>query len=1077
MNHEKCPFCFETHEKQFYEGKMVRGIWDSFPVSPGHALLIPKRHVPTWFDASAEEQAELLEAVSIVRQIIEETYAPDGYNVGINIGSAAGQTVFHLHIHVIPRFRGDVPDPRGGVRYVIPSKANYIAARPMQKSSKQLPHDRALIAGNDDPLLPHILTLLDGAVAVDIVVAFVMESGVRQIIEHLRDLLDRGGKLRLLTGDYLDVTDPQALLPFLDLEGKKELRVFETADISFHPKTYIFYEPGGSGVAYVGSSNLSAMAMGAGIEWNYKVVSSWDNAGFRSVADAFESIFTHRSTRPLDYNWITEYSIRRTKTTTRTIDVAPEEPEPVPEPHSIQVEALQALKATREAGNSAGLVVLATGLGKTWLAAFDSARSGYERILFVAHREEILSQAMATFRRIRPLSSLGNFSGTEKIPDADIVFASIQTLGRKKHLLTFDPETFDYIIIDEFHHAAAKTYRNLIDHFSPQFLLGLTATPERTDGGDLLSLCQNNVVYRCDLGDGIERKLLSTFRYFGIPDEIDYTNIPWRSRRFDEEALTTAAATESRARNALEQFRSKGGTKALGFCCSKTHAEYMANYFNLQGLRAVAVHSGPSSAPRAASLENLEQGKLDIIFAVDMFNEGIDLPEIDTIMMLRPTESRILWLQQFGRGLRKKLNEKHLTVIDYIGNHRIFLLKPMALLGLGQKDSDIAYALEALQRGNYELPQGCEVTYDLKAINILKSLLRHNQAQEAIRAYYEDFRDREGMRPTASEAFSDGYSPRNTRTTHGSWLRFVGSMGDLSSVQQELLKQHGAFLDMLESTHMTKSYKMVTILAMLASNRFPGSISIDALTAEFIKVVKRSTGLKADIGINYTDVSRVRNLLIKNPIDAWTGEPHFSFDAQRFTCSIRLAENERDDFQEMVREIVDWRLAEYLQRDSSQNTEAETGNPDSIQLTLWKPYMREKIPVLFGLPFSEAVWNVGFVAKDNHLFLLVTLETKGFTDNFKYTDHFLSPDQFQWQSQNRTKQNSTIGQKISKQKENGTAVHLFIRATKKVGTTAAPFYYCGDVDFIDWEGDAPITVRWQLPNPVPISLWSTLGIQ
>ena len=186
------------------------------------------------------------------------------------------------------------------------------------------------------------------------------------------------------------------------------------------------------------------------------------------------------------------------------------------------------------------------------------------------------------------------------------------------------------------------------------------------------------------------------------------------------------------------------------------------------------------------------------------------------------------------------------------------------------------------------------------------------------------------MRPTALEAFSDGYSPRNTRSTHGSWLRFVGSMEDLSSMQQELLKKHGVFLDMLESTPMTKSYKMVTILAMLASNSLPGSISIDDLTTEFIKIVKKSAGLKADIGINYTEVPRVRNLLIKNPIDAWTGDAHFSFDTQRFSCSIHLDENERDDFQEMVRELVDWRLAEYLQRENNQNTEAETGNPDNL---------------------------------------------------------------------------------------------------------------------------------------------------
>ncbi|MEI7687392.1 MAG: DEAD/DEAH box helicase family protein, partial [Planctomycetota bacterium] len=338
---------------------------------------------------------------------------------------------------------------------------------------------------------------------------------------------------------------------------------------------------------------------------------------------AFEALFGHPKTVALTADWVDAYRKRRVivpirETGVTTTDAAP----PPPGPHAVQQEALLALQSTRQEGNMAGLVVLATGLGKTWLAAFDTNRNEYRRVLFVAHREEILSQAIETFRRIRPSARLGRYTGAEKTADADILFASIQTLGKSTHLRQFPRDAFDYVVIDEFHHAAAATYRRLIEHFTPGFLLGLTATPERTDGGDLLALCQENLVYRCDLAAGIERGLLCPFRYFGVPDDVDYRNIPWRASRFDEAALTTAVATRKRAENILEQHRKRGGKKTLAFCCSQRHADFMAAFFSERGLRAVAVHSGPGSGPRAASLEQLEAGDLDIICCVDMFNDG-----------------------------------------------------------------------------------------------------------------------------------------------------------------------------------------------------------------------------------------------------------------------------------------------------------------------------------------------------------------------------------------------------------------------------------------------------------------------
>ena len=228
---------------------------------------------------------------------------------------------------------------------------------------------------------------------------------------------------------------------------------------------------------------------------------------------------------------------------------------------------------------------------------------------------------------------------SQRETDADLLFASVQTLGRIENLNGFAPTAFDYIIIDEFHHAAATTYRRIIDHFQPKFLLGLTATPERMDGGDLLALCQENVVFEASVPDGVSAGLLCAFQYFGVPDVVDYANIPWRNARFDPTELTAAVATEARAQNALEQFRKHGAQRCIAFCCSQRHANFMAEFFNARGVRAVAVHAGNESAPRTTSLQQLAGGELDVIFSVDIFNEGVDVPNIDTVLMLRPTKS------------------------------------------------------------------------------------------------------------------------------------------------------------------------------------------------------------------------------------------------------------------------------------------------------------------------------------------------------------------------------------------------------------------------------------------------------
>lgn len=921
---------------------MVRILADGFPLNPGHCLITPRRHFARWSEASAAEKQALLETVDKTQDLIQEKHPADGFNVGWNDGKAAGQTVGHFHIHVVPRVQGDVSDPRGGVRWVIPSRAPYWRTPDSDhlRSLLDAPHAGGLVTGESDPLLPHLASCFARATRVDIAVAFVMRRGVDLLRPHLEDLMsfrESPGHLRLLTGDYLNATDPDGLEALLDLDSgsaRCELRVFEARDRSFHPKSYIFHLEDGSGVAFVGSSNLSHAALQTGVEWNYRIVESQDRAGFGAIVRGFEDLFAHGNTSQLTHDWIAAYRERRSAQPQAVAEGRPawgtdsqssddaypaaeiEAPEAPPVPHEIQNAALTALSDTRSEGNTAGLVVLATGLGKTWLAAFDSQT--FARVLFVAHREEILDQAIRTFRRIRSDVSIGRFTGNEKTPDADILFASVQTLGKDRHLRSFRSDHFDYIVVDEFHHAAATTYRNLIEHFDPRFLLGLTATPERTDGADLLRLCGQNMVYSANLGEGIRCALLSPFHYVGVPDDVDYAHIPWRSSRFDEQALTEALATQQRAQNALEQFDTYAGTKALGFCCSRKHADFMAAYFNDHGKRAAAVHSGDTSAPRALSMEALQRGDLDIVFSVDMFNEGVDVPTVDTVLMLRPTESRIIWLQQLGRGLRKAEGKERLQVIDYIGNHRVFLNKPQALLGallgLEEGQESMRIALLKLKGGDLDLPPGCAVTYELVE-TILDELLKPTSGADRLRDSYADFRERNGRRPTAAEMHScDSLAKPSLKKSYSSWFGFVRAMGDLSKDESAALDAARDFLDHLEGTSMTMSFKMLTLRAMLAADELPGKIELDELARRFERDAKRSPLLRAEVEASVARHPSLRAMLRANPVKAWAGREFFEFADDTLRTSFELPQALRNPFRSLVAELIEWRLAEYLDR-------------------------------------------------------------------------------------------------------------------------------------------------------------------
>lgn len=910
-------------------------------------------------------------------------------------------------------------------------------------------HDASVasLSTGGTPAFFHALTShIDRSHAVDLAVAFALESGLVMLEPYLLDLLDRGGRLRIVVGDYLDVSEPAALRRLCDLPEGAETYVFETAGGSFHPKAWLFRAADQRGAAVVGSSNLTRTALTTGVEWNLTVERPED---WRPVGNAFEALLGMPQVRPLTQDWIDTYAARRrTRPLPRMAQaiVEDDEPLPVPEPHAIQREALAALGRTRAQGNRAGMVVLATGLGKTWLSAFDSADS--QRVLFVAHREEILTQAQATFRRIRPEARFGIYAGQSK-DEADILFASVQTLGKTDHLRRFAPEAFDYIIVDEFHHASAATYRRLIEHFQPRFLLGLTATPDRTDGADLAALCGDNLVYRCDLSEGISRGYLAPFRYYGVPDEIDYAQIPWRSSRFDEEALTQAVATQARAQNALEQLRAHGNGPAIGFCVSRRHATFMADYFQTAGLRAVAVHSGEGSAPRTSSLEALGSGELDIVFAVDIFNEGVDVPAIGTILMLRPTESTILFLQQLGRGLRK-MEGKVLRIIDYIGNHRSFLTKARALLSAGDGDRSLARRLDMLAAGELELPAGCEVTYDLRALDLLRAMAASNDAQEDGEAWYRIYLLREGRRPTAAEFARAGFSP--AKTGHGSWFEFVRDMGD--TVDGDLFNRIGLLRE-LERPALPCPAGPVFLVSLARRSE----IREDDLRSALEDALRREDA-PADLSEAQIDAAK----------DYWAMTPHVRFG----DGVLRLRSGASPALVQAIEELASWRV-EGGEKPLPTRPEMDDATTSFAAPELWREYMREDIPALFAEEFNTGSWNSGIVKTANGLVLLTTLKKGSLAQGNHYEDRFLSDRVMQWQSQTSTRQDSERGRILCGQLP-GKQVHLFVRGSKLRGSTAAPFIYLGQPRFLSWEGEAPITIRWELSQPVPKELHRTFGI-
>jgi superfamily II DNA or RNA helicase len=882
-------------------------------------------------------------------------------------------------------------------------------------------------------------TEIDSSNGIDVLMAFVRQTGVNPLVEALRRHCDRGRRLRMLTTVYTGSTELKALERLRDLGA--EIRVsYDTGTTRLHAKAWLFHRQSGFSTAYIGSSNLTHSAQVSGLEWNVRVSGARNPDVIAKMAAVFESYWHNPDFVPFDAQEFAERT--RTERPPDTDLLSPLEVRLEP----FQERLLEQIALGRQRGRHRNLLVSATGTGKTVMAAVDYARLRTTlpraRLLFVAHREEILHKSRATFRHVLRDGSFGEKWVRGERPTAyEHVFASVQSLS-VADLDRLDPDAFDVVIIDEFHHAAAPSYVRLLEHLQPRELLGLTATPERADDLDVLRWFEGHIAAELRLWDAIDQHRLVPFAYYGVGEErLDFRNVRWtRGRGYDVEGLTNVlTADDALARLVLKELESRvtdiRKMRALGFCVSVEHARFMARVFDAAGVRSVAVWGDSPAKEREDALAALADGRVQVVFSVDLFNEGIDVPLVDTLLMLRPTESATLFLQQLGRGLRRADGKTICTVLDFVGQHRMefrYDRRFRALLLTSRRELE-----QQIEAGFPFLPAGCHMELDRVAKEIVLANVRaaiplrwsewvaelRRMSSDGRRVTLREFLEETGIE--LEDLYGRGKSWSDLRETAGAACATAGP------VEKELRKA------CTRLTHVDDSVRISAWRGWLESDTAP---SVEAL-------------------VEYE--RRMLRMLVASVVGARAGA---GATLQQATDLLWMHPQVRAELVELLEMLAD-RPAHV--------TAAVPGRPE-LPLQIHASYTRIEIMAAFGVGSGTRMplWNSGvmWVPSARSDLLAITLDkTSGqFSPTTRYRDYAISRQRLHWESQSKTTERSPTGQRYQKHRTMGTDVMPFVR----LRADDRAFVFLGQADYVRHEGEKPMAIEWQLRKPLPGDLFA-----
>ncbi len=884
---------------------------------------------------------------------------------------------------------------------------------------------------------------------IDFLVSFIKWSGLRCIIEELQKFTDNGGTLNVITTSYMEATDYKAILELSKLKHT-EIRIsYDSARTRLHAKAYLFKRETGFSTAYIGSSNLSNAAITSGLEWNLKVTErdSFDiikkfKATFESYWNDNEFIIFNGEDE-LDRNRLQEALKKKTpqdhNDITFNFDI---------QPYHFQQEMLEKLQVEREVhGRYRNLLVAATGVGKTVISAFDFRRfqkinGRQSRLLFVAHREEILKQSRDTFRAILKDFNYGDLLvGSHRPASLDHLFISIQSLNSTR---LFDQTTrnyYDFIIVDEFHHAAADSYQKLLEYYQPQILLGLTATPERRDGKDVFAYFDHAIASEMRLVEAINRKLLSPFQYFCVTDAVDLSKLKWNRKGYDLNELEYVY-TESKIRsnqiiNSLYKYVTDlDEVKGLGFCVSIKHAEYMANYFNQMNIPSIYLYGGSSKEIRNNAKDRLVKGEVTFIFVVDLYNEGIDIPEVNTILFLRPTESLTVFLQQLGRGLRLSEGKECLTVLDFVGQaHKSYNFEEKFKALIGKTKHSVRHYVE---NGFFNLPKGSFIQLEKQAKeyilrNIKESAITRQNLIGLIKYFHQDT----GLALTL-EHFLQHH--------HLSLYDFYGKSGDRTWARLKVEAGVG-------EAFVCKHEELIT-------KRLPNLLHLNS-------------GKLLQYLIAYVEgrscVTEEQKLMVSMLYYSFFNDPPEKEGFQSFEEALNVV-LDNTDLKEEIRFVLKYN---YNHLDHME-LEHDLAFPcpltvhcsySTAQIMASLDYFNERRSPAFreGVKYFEE-------KKLDIFFITLNKSEKDFSPSTLYEDYAINESLFHWQSQSRVSENTPTAQRYIHHRQQGSQIALFVREYKKENGYTSPFMFLGTADHVKHEGNKPVSFIWKLKHAMPPAL-------